>query len=85
MVGLPRGVFIVFGISIGWPEGDPRAPGLKPRLPAALVVRDERYSDDGYEDLIRSHDTDLADFYRWRDRNLDADAWNEPVAPRGDP
>jgi len=80
VLGLPRGVFILFGMSIGWPEGDPKAPGLKPRLPAELVVHDERYSDDGYEDIIRSHNTELADFYRRRGRNLDEDAWSGPVA-----
>ena len=80
VLGLPNGVFILFGMSIGWPEGDPRAPGLKPRLPDALVVHDERYSDAGYEDLIRSHNADLADFYRRRGQNLDQAAWSGPVA-----
>ena len=80
VLGLPNGVFILFGMSIGWPEGDPRAPGLKPRLPDALVVHDERYSDAGYEDLIRSHDADLAEFYRRRDQNLHQAAWSGPVA-----
>ena len=49
-------------------------------VPDELVVHDERYSDDGYEDMIRSHDTELADFYRRRGRNLDEDAWSGPVA-----
>lgn len=80
VLDLPTGVFVLFGMSIGWPEGDPRAPGLKPRLPAELVVHDERYSDEGYEDLIRSHNAELADFYSRRGRNLDDDAWSAPVA-----
>ncbi len=43
-------------------------------------MHDEHYSDDGYEDLIRSHNADLADFYQRRDQNLDPDAWSGPVA-----
>jgi nitroreductase len=81
-LGLPEGVFVVFGMSIGWPEGDPRAAGLKPRLPAELVVHRDRYDDSGADHLIRGYDAELKAFYERRGRNLDDAAWSGPVANR---
>lgn len=80
VLGLPHGVFVVFGMSIGWPDGDPTAPGLKPRLPRDLVVHDERYSDEAATELIHQHDADLKAYYERRGRNLDDAAWSGPVA-----
>lgn len=82
LLALPDGVFVVFGMSIGWPDGDPSAPGLKPRLPADLVVHNETYSDDGADDLIRAYNADLKAYYEGRGYNLDDDAWSGPVARR---
>ena len=41
-LGLPDGVFVAFGLCIGWPNSRPEA---KPRLPETLVVHRERYND----------------------------------------
>ena len=38
VLGLPHESFVVYGMSVGWPDGDPAAGGLKPRLPADLVI-----------------------------------------------
>ncbi len=81
-LGLPEGVFVVFGMSIGWPAGDPLAPGLKPRLPAELVVHHEQYSDDDADELIERYDEELKAFYERRGRNLADAAWSAPVATR---
>lgn len=82
LLGLPGGVFVVFGMSIGWPAIDPRQHGLKPRLPADLVIHQERYSDEGAQDLIASHDNDLRTFYEAQGRNMHDAAWSGPVAER---
>jgi len=80
-LGLPPQVFVVYGMSVGWPAGDPRANGLKPRLPEKLVVHREVYSDEGAQELIEEYDRDLADFYDRQGRNVAASrAWSEPVA-----
>ncbi len=81
LLGLPDDVFVVYGMSIGWPDGDPREHGLKPRLPAGLVIHHERYSDAGAADAIAGYNSELATFYESQGRNLDSDAaWTGPVA-----
>jgi len=54
MVGLPKGVFPVAGLTLGWPEG-PRN-WLSPRLPQHLVVHRERYDDSGLEAALPAYD-----------------------------
>ncbi|MGI9528684.1 MAG: nitroreductase family protein [Acidimicrobiia bacterium] len=81
VLGLPDGVFVVFGMSVGWPTTDPREKGLKPRLPSQLVVHRDEYSDEGAAELIEQYNTDLAAFYDSQGRNTDAaSAWTGPVA-----
>jgi nitroreductase len=83
VLGLPEGVAPVYGMSVGWPADDPLEPGLKPRLPEALVVHRDRYSDEGAEALIDAYNAELAAFYERQGRNLDADAaWTGPMARR---
>ena len=62
---LPDGVFVAFGLCVGWPNSRPAA---KPRLPETLVVHRERYNDDSpsdslatYEDQLLRHHRDLGD------------------------
>ena len=62
-LGLPDGVFVAFGLCVGWPNS---RPGAKPRLPETLVVHRERYNDGSpneglakYEDLLSRHHRDV--------------------------
>mgnify|MGYP001824730211 CR=1 FL=1 len=83
LLGLPDEVFVVYGMSVGWPAGDPREHGLKPRLPSELVIHRDEYSDDGAADAIAGYNAALAAFYEAQGRNLDVDAaWTGPVARR---
>ena len=41
-LGLPPGAFVVFGMTIGYPDPD-IATGVKPRLPQSIVLHRERY------------------------------------------
>lgn len=59
VLGLPDGVFVVFGLCMGWPKTRPEP---KPRLPGELVVHRERYADvdldaglADYEDVMAAH------------------------------
>ncbi|MGI9643240.1 MAG: nitroreductase family protein [Acidimicrobiia bacterium] len=81
VLGLPEGVFVVYGMSVGWPAADPREHGLKPRLPSQLVVHTDGYSDEGAAELIEQYNSELAAFYDSQGRNTDAaSAWTGPVA-----
>jgi FMN reductase [NAD(P)H] len=53
LLGLPRGVFPVAGLSLGWPEA--REP-VSPRLPQSVVVHRERYDDAGLEAALPGYD-----------------------------
>jgi nitroreductase len=80
VLGLPKEAFVVYGMSVGWPAVDPLANGLKPRLPAELVIHEGSYSDEGAAELLEGYNAELAAFYEARGRNLDGDAWTGPVA-----
>ena len=81
VLGLPEQVFVVYGMSVGWPANDPRVNGLKPRLPERLVVHRDTYSDDGAREMIEDYNRELAEFYDKQGRNADAtSAWTGPVA-----
>lgn len=41
-LGLPPGAFVVFGMTIGYPDPE-IATGVKPRLPQSIVLHRERY------------------------------------------
>ncbi len=80
VLGLPEGVFVVYGMSIGWPSHDHTADGLKPRLPEQLVIHHDEYSDGGARELIEAYDRELAAFYERQGRNLSDAAWSVPMA-----
>jgi len=82
LLDLPEQVFVVYGMSVGWPASDPREHGLKPRLPGDLVIHRDTYSDEGAVELITRYDEALAAFYEKQGRNLDAAAWTGPLAQR---
>jgi nitroreductase len=80
VLGLPHESFVVYGMSVGWPTSDPRAGGLKPRLPEGLVIHVDSYSDEGAVEQIAGYNEELKAFYEAQGRNLDDAAWTGPVA-----
>ena len=75
-LGLPSGVFVAFGLCIGWPEFRPKA---KPRLPEELVVHREKYNQCSLEDGLTSYENKLSKYHREIGRNSD-ELWAERVA-----
>ena len=85
LLGLPDGVFVVFGMCLGWPDQE-KVPPQKPRLPAGLTVHDEQYDRSDPTAEIDAYDDALADHYGQLDRNQHIAAWSGPIAGRiGDP
>ena len=80
LLGFPTGVYMVYGMSIGWPQESAVSTKLKPRLPEELVIHSEQYSHDDPKPLIAEYDAQLADFYEQRNRH--AAAWSGPIASR---
>ena len=81
LLGFPEGVFVVYGMCLGWPD-KPQLPPQKPRLPASLVVHRERYETAGERERLSEHDKELAAHYERLGRNLDEAAWSGPIAKR---
>ncbi len=82
LLGFPPGVYMVYGMSIGWPQEPLGSKQLKPRLPEALVIHHEAYSDDDPRPLIEAYDVELAAFYGQQNRNQHTAAWSGPIAKR---
>ncbi|MGV1793043.1 NADPH-dependent oxidoreductase [Rhizobium sp. A37_96] len=60
-LGLPEGVFPVFGLTVGYP--DPAAPAaVKPRLPQASVLHNEHYDRQPKPEDLRHYNSVLQDF-----------------------
>ena len=53
LLGLPRGVFPVAGLTLGWPAARNEP---SPRLPQSVVVHRERYDDSGLEAALPGYD-----------------------------
>ena len=81
LLGFPSGVYMVFGMSIGWPA-KPAPTSLKPRLPEALIIHHEQYDQRDPRTLIEQHDAELANFYGQQNRNQQPAAWSGPIAKR---
>jgi nitroreductase len=77
LLRLPEGVFVVYGLCIGWPAERPKQ---KPRLPEEAVVHFERYDSSQREPHLREYDLALARHYRSQGHStLDA-AWTGVIA-----
>ncbi|OJY78308.1 MAG: NADPH-dependent oxidoreductase [Rhodospirillales bacterium 70-18] len=78
-LGLPKRVFPVFGLSIGFP--DPSiSTGIKPRLPPAAVVHREQYSAAAQPRAIAEYDARMSAFQA--EQKMGPEIWTEKVINR---
>ncbi|HRM71274.1 MAG TPA: nitroreductase family protein, partial [Thauera phenylacetica] len=69
LLGLPPGVFAVFGMCVGRP--DPARPAdIKPRPPQAVVLHHERYALDAQDAGIAAYDRAMERFYAEQKMNV---------------
>ena len=80
LLGFPPGVYMVFGMSIGWPQESAKQESLKPRLPEKLIIHHEKYDTADPRSLISEYDALLGEYYD--SRNQDTAAWSGPIASR---
>lgn len=78
---LPRGVFAVFGLCLGYP--DPARPAAtKPRLPTRAVLQRETYAPlESQEPAIEEYDQTMRAFYQQQQMAV-ADDWSHHSARR---
>ncbi|CAL1238909.1 NADPH-dependent oxidoreductase [Candidatus Methylocalor cossyra] len=79
-LGLPPGVFPVFGLLVGHP--DPAVtPAIKPRLPQEAVLHRETYTLESQDQAVQRYDRIMAAFYAEQDMHT-AGVWSEHSARR---
>lgn len=82
LLGFPPGVYMVYGMSVGWPAPEAVSSTLKPRLPEDLVIHYEQYDQADPRPLIRQYDRKLAAYYDRQAESQDPAAWSGPIARR---
>ncbi|GEM_PF-14294 len=75
LLGLPQQVLPLFGLCLGWPADN---PDVKPRLPTAIVVHENRYQPLDRAALA-AYDEELAHYYLTRDSNTRRDTWSDHI------
>lgn len=77
LLELPKGVYPVFGLCLGYPDQNPEC---KPRLPMKVILKDEVYSEQGDAELIAAYDEQVREYYRQRTGGGHGICWSEQVA-----
>ncbi|EMO6898844.1 oxygen-insensitive NADPH nitroreductase [Pluralibacter gergoviae] len=75
LLGVPKYVLPLFGLCLGWPADN---PDVKPRLPAAILVHENRYQDVDPQ-ALSDYDEEVAAYYLSRDSNTRRDTWSDHI------
>lgn len=67
LLGLPKLVFPISGMTLGWPAIEPRQ---RPRLPTSAVLHWESYDTSGEENALRQYDRAMIDTGIYRGRQV---------------
>lgn len=77
LLQLPRGVYPVFGLCLGYPDQDPE---VKPRLPLSVILKEEVYNETGDREAISGYDDEIREYYRTRTGGGHGISWSEQVS-----
>lgn len=81
LLGFPEGVYVVFGMCLGFPDQE-KYPPQKPRLPENLIIHHEQYNSEDTTEQLKAHDVELGKHYESLGRNLSKDAWTGVMASK---
>jgi nitroreductase len=70
LLGLPKHVFVVFGMTLGHPLWE-KVPPMRPRLPLAALMHEERYDDAAWEKLHAEYDAVMKETGIYNKRRID--------------
>ena len=79
ILGLPKRVYCVFGLCLGYAD---EVPAQKPRMDFDAVVHDERYDARHADALLERYDATLASHYRDGGRDTDDASWTREVSAK---
>lgn len=77
LVGLPEGVFPVYGLTVGVPN---EFHEVKPRLPVAAILHENDYNEAKYAKILPEYDKTMQDYYASRSSNQKAAIWTQQMA-----
>ena len=77
LLQLPKGVYPVFGLCLGYPDQDPE---IKPRLPVSVIVKQDVYNETGDKEAIATFDEEIREYYKTRTGGGHGISWTEQVA-----
>ena len=77
LLKLPKGVYPVFGLCLGYPDQDPE---VKPRLPLSVILKEEVYNEEGDREAISEYDENIREYYRTRTGGGHGISWTEQVS-----
>lgn len=78
LLGLPKLVYPVFGMCVGYPNQD---PGLKPRLPIEAVLHREKYNTEATAE-VKKYDAIMREYYLERTAGKRDTTWSKDIAAK---
>ncbi|TCO79864.1 oxygen-insensitive NADPH nitroreductase [Marinisporobacter balticus] len=79
LLDIPKNVYPVFGMCLGYPDQDPET---KPRLPLDVILKNDKYRIEKDEEKIREYDKLVSEYYSERTRGKRDDSWSKQVAEK---
>ncbi|MCU7816856.1 MAG: oxygen-insensitive NADPH nitroreductase [Candidatus Thiodiazotropha sp. (ex Rostrolucina anterorostrata)] len=70
---LPKLVYPVFGLCLGWPDHDPET---KPRMPVEMILHQDQYRSDNIPSNVDEYDALMANYYASRQNNQRMSNWS---------
>lgn len=77
LVGLPEGVFPIYGLTVGVPD---KTNEVKPRLPVEAILHENEYNEEKYEKIIPAYDETIQQYYGSRGSNQKSATWSQQMA-----
>ncbi|MCL4159658.1 UNVERIFIED_CONTAM: hypothetical protein GTU68_011790 [Idotea baltica] len=77
LLGLPKQVYPVFGMCLGWPAID---PDVKPRFPVKTILHQDSYAIEKVESQIKAYDSQMQAYYQSRSGKHRVSNWSEQTA-----
>lgn len=78
LLKLPKHVYPVFGMCIGYPQQNPE---VKPRLPVNTILKQDFYDDSDDVAQIEQYDQLMSDYYQQRSGGTKDSNWSKGMAP----
>ncbi|MBD5257835.1 MAG: NADPH-dependent oxidoreductase [Barnesiella sp.] len=72
VLGLPQGVFVVCGLSLGVPR---EMPDLKPKMPASLLIHHNAYRTDDMLPELKAYDAEIKEYNASRSGTTSNNDW----------